>query len=70
MVVVPNMGVVRKGIQTGFVAKLGSGLGGVLTRRKLSGNLTLPTTTTRVFRAPQMVFTNLITIIHVNRTID
>jgi len=70
MVVVPNMGVVRKGILIGFVAKLGSGLGGVLTRRKLSGNSTLPTTTTRVFRTPHMGFSNLIMIIHVNRTID
>ncbi len=70
MVVAPNMGVVKRGILTKFVAKLGSGLGGVLTRRKLSGNLILPTTTTRVFRTSQMVFTNLTMIIHVNRTID
>jgi len=52
MVVVPNMGVVRRGILIGFVAKLGSGLSGVLTKRKSSGNLTLPITTTRVFRTP------------------
>jgi len=61
---------VRIGIiqsQIGSTTKLGSGSGGILTRRKLNGSSTLPTTTTRVVGTPQMVFTNLILIIHVYR---
>jgi hypothetical protein len=42
MVVAPTMDVVKKGILIGFIAKLGSGLSGVLARRKLSGSSTLP----------------------------
>jgi hypothetical protein len=61
------MDVIRRGILIGYVAKLNSGLGGVSTRRKLSGNTTLPTTTTRVVGTFQMVFTNLIMTPHVNR---
>jgi len=58
---------VRIGIiqsQIGSTTKLGSGSGGILTRRKLNGSSTLPTTTTRVVGTPQIVFTNLILIIH------
>ncbi len=50
--------------------KLGSGSNGILARRKLNGNLTLPTSTIRVVGILQMVFTNSIMITHVNRTVD
>jgi len=36
MVVAPNINVVTRVVLIGFVAKLGSGLGGVLARRNLS----------------------------------
>jgi hypothetical protein len=62
------MDVVRRGVLIGFVAKLGSGSGGVLVRWKLNGSSTLPTTTIGVVGTPQMVFTNLIMTTHVNRT--
>jgi hypothetical protein len=55
-IVTPNMNVVRRGILIAFVAKLGSGWNGILIGRKLNGNTTLPTTTTRVVGTPQMVF--------------
>jgi hypothetical protein len=64
------MDVVRRGLLIGSATKLGSGSGGVLARRKLNGSLALPITTTRVVRAPQLVFTNPIMIIRVNRIID
>jgi hypothetical protein len=67
MVVTPTMDVVRRGILIGSTTKLGSGLGGVLARWKLNGSSTLPTTI-GVVGTPQMVFTNLIMTIHVNRT--
>jgi hypothetical protein len=35
-IVTPNMDVVKRGILIGFVAKLGSGSGGVLTGRNLN----------------------------------
>jgi hypothetical protein len=68
IIVVPTMDVVRKGILIGNGKKLGSGSSGVLTRRKLNGNLVIPIATTRVVKAFQMVFTNPIMITHVNRT--
>ncbi len=68
IIVVPNLEVVRRGILIGSIANLGSGLDGVLTGRNLSRSSTLPTTITRVVGTPQMVFTDLIMIIHVNRT--
>jgi hypothetical protein len=67
IVVAPSIDVVRREVLIGFPTKLGSGLGGVLVIRNLSRSLALPTTTTRVVGIPQMVFTNPITIIHVNR---
>ncbi len=47
--------VIRRGILIGFVAKLGSELGGVLKGRNLSQSSTLPTTTIGVVGTPQMV---------------
>ncbi len=43
-VVVPTMDVVKRGVLIGFETKLGSGSGGILIGRKLSGSSTLPTT--------------------------
>jgi hypothetical protein len=48
MFVAPTMDVFWRGVLIGFAVKLGSGLGGILVRRKLSGSMTLPTATTRV----------------------
>jgi hypothetical protein len=62
------MDVVRRGILIGSATKLGSGLGGVSVGRKLSGSSTLPIATIGVVGTPQMVFTNPIMTIHVNRT--
>jgi hypothetical protein len=65
------MDVVRRKILIRSTTKLGSGSGGVSIGRKLNGNLTLPTTTTKVVGTPQMVFTNpIITTTHVNRIAD
>jgi hypothetical protein len=47
-IITPTMDVVRRGVLIGSVKKLGSGSGGVFAGRKLNGNMTLPTTTTRV----------------------
>jgi hypothetical protein len=47
---------------------LGSESSGVSTIRNLNWSLALPTTIIRVVCTPQMVFTNPITTIHVNRT--
>jgi hypothetical protein len=46
---------------------LGSGLGGVLARRKLSGSTTLPIAIIGFVESLQMVFTNSIMTTHVNR---
>jgi hypothetical protein len=70
MVITPNIDVVKRGVLIGFVAKLGSRLGGVLARRNLSRSLALPTTTTTVVSTPHMVFTNPIMITHVKRIAD
>ncbi len=70
MVIVPTMDVVIRGVLIRSATKLGSGSDGISTGRKLSGSLALPTITIRVVRTFQMVFTNPITTIHVNRTID
>jgi hypothetical protein len=61
------MDVVKRGVLIGSIAKLGNGLNGVLTRKKLSGNMTLPITTIGVVGTFQMVFTNPIMTTHVNR---
>jgi hypothetical protein len=52
---------------TGSATKLGSGSSGVSTIRNLNQSLALPAAITRVVNILQMVFTNLITTIHVNR---
>ncbi len=49
---------------------MGSRLSGVSTIRNLSQSLALPTITNGVVGTLQMVFTNLIMIIHVNKTTD
>ncbi len=64
----PNIDVVKRGVVIGSAAKLGSKLGGVLVLKNLSQSSTLPTSTTGVIGILQMVFTNLITTIHVNMT--
>jgi hypothetical protein len=66
-VVAPNTNVVRGGELIRFVAKFGRGLGEVSVGRNLTKSSGLPTTTTRVVGTPQMVFTNSIMTIHVNR---
>ncbi len=63
----PNIDIVTRGILIGFATKLGSGPDVVLAGWKLSGSIALPTTTTRVIRTLQMVFTNPIMTTHVNR---
>jgi len=65
--VAPTMDVVKKGVLIRSTTNLGSGSSGVLARRKLSGNTTLPTITIGVVRTPQMLFTNPIMITLVNR---
>jgi hypothetical protein len=45
-------------------------LGGVLATRNLSQSLALPTKTIRVAGTPQVVFTNPITIIHMNMIVN
>jgi len=55
--VAPTMDVVRRGVLIGFIAQLGNGSDGVLTKRKLSGSTTLPITIIGVVGTPQMMFT-------------
>ncbi len=69
-VVAPNTNVVKDGVLIGFVANLGSGLGGILVGRNLSQSSILPIVTIGVVGTPQMVFTNLIMTTHVNRIVD
>jgi hypothetical protein len=59
-----------KGRLIGSAVKLGSGLGGILVRRKLNGSTTLPIATTGVVGTRHMVFTNPIMTTHVNRIED
>jgi len=68
-IVAPNIDVIRRGVLIGFAAKLGRKLGEIFAIRNWSRNLTLPTAITRIVGIHQMVFTNLIMTIHVNRTI-
>jgi hypothetical protein len=68
MVVVPNIDVVKKGVLIGLTKKLGSESSGVSAVRNLNRSSALPTTTIGVVGMPQMVFTNPITTIHVNKT--
>jgi hypothetical protein len=62
--------VVKKGIlmdlQQNWVAKSG----GILVVRNLSRSLVVPIITTGIVGTHQMVFTNPITIIHVNKTVN
>ncbi len=67
MIVTPNMDFVKRGILLGSVTKLGNGLGGVLVGSNLSRKSTLPIATIGVVGTPQIMFTNLIMIIHVNK---
>ncbi len=69
-IVVPSMDFVKKGVLLGFVTKLSSGLGGVSAGRNLNRSLALLVVIVKVVGRPQMVFTNPITITHVNKTID
>jgi hypothetical protein len=48
MVVAPIMDVVKRGALIRSITKLGSGLCGVSTKKKLNGSTTLPTTITKV----------------------
>ncbi len=70
MVIAPNIIVVKRGVQIKSITKLGSGSSGISTVRNLNRCSTLLVATTRVVGIRQMSFTNLITIIHVNMTID
>ncbi len=69
-VVAPNINVVRRGVLIGSATKLGNGSSGISVIRNLNQSLALPTTTNGVVDILQMVFTNLIIMIHVNMTID
>jgi predicted solute-binding protein len=67
-VIMVNTYVVKKEVLIRFPTKLGSGSGGILIIKNLIQSLALPIATTRVVGILQMVFTNLITITHVNKT--
>jgi hypothetical protein len=62
MVVEPNIDVVRRGVLIGFITKLGSRLCGVSARRNLNQSSHYQQLLL------ELVFTNLITTIHGNRT--
>ncbi len=66
-IVATTMDVDKMVVLIGSVTTLGSGSNGISTRRKLSGSAILPTTTIEVVGTPQMVFTNLIMTIHMNK---
>jgi hypothetical protein len=61
---------VKRGLLIKFVAKLGSGSSGISTVRNLNQSLALPIHTIGVVGIPQIVFTNLLTITHMNKTTD
>jgi len=63
-----NINVVRREVLSGSVAKLGSRSGGILVGRNLGQSSALPIVTIGVVGILQMVFTNLITVTHGNRT--
>jgi len=69
-VVAPNIYVVTRGVLIGSTTKLGNELGGISTKKNLNQNTTLPIITIGVVGTPQMVFTNPIMIIHVNRNLS
>jgi hypothetical protein len=68
IVVAPSINFVKNGVLIGSVANLGRRLGGVSTGRNLNRSLGIPIATIGVIGTPQMVFTNPIMVIHVNRT--
>jgi hypothetical protein len=67
IVVTPNLNIVKRGVLIGSAAKLGRKLGGILVRRNLSQSLMLQVMTTKVVGTLQMVFTNMIMVIHGNK---
>jgi len=69
-VVTPNIYVVTRGVLIGSTTKLGNKLNGISAKRNLNENTTLPIITIGVVGTPQMVFTNPIMIIHVNRNLS
>jgi hypothetical protein len=69
-VVAPNIYVVMKGILIGSTTKLGNELSGISAKRNLNRNTTLPIITIGVVGTLQMVFTNPIMIIHVDRNLS
>jgi len=69
-VVAPNIYVVTRGVLIRSTTKLGNKLSGILAKRNLNRNTTLPIITIGVVGTPQMVFTNPIMIIHVNRNLS
>jgi hypothetical protein len=70
MVVAPNTTVVKGGILIGSATNLGHGSGSISIGRNLSRSARLLAISIGVLGTPQMVFTNLIMIAHVNRTVD
>jgi hypothetical protein len=69
-VVAPNIYVVTRGVLIGSTTKLGNKLSGISTKKNLNQNTTLPIITIGVVGTAQMVFTNPIMIIHVNRNLS
>ncbi len=69
-VVAPNIYVVTRGVLIGSITKLDNKLSGISTKKNLNRNTTLPIITIGVVGTPQMVFTNPIMIIHVNRNLS
>jgi hypothetical protein len=69
IVVTPNINFIKSGILIGFVMNLG-GLDGVSVRRNFNRSSRTLVTNIGVVGTSQMVFTNLIMTIHVNRIID
>jgi hypothetical protein len=65
---VPNINVVKRRLRVESTSKLGNKSNGILVVKNLNRSLTLQTITIGVVSIPQMVFTNLIMITHVNRT--
>ncbi len=52
VVVMPTIDLVKRGILIRSTTNWGSGLSGVLVRRKMSGSSTLPTSTNKVVGTP------------------
>jgi hypothetical protein len=69
-VVAPNIYVVTRWVLIGSTTKLGNKLNGISAKRNLNWNTTLSIITIGVVGTPQVVFTNPIMIIHVNRNLS